>query len=138
MKRRTFVTALLPALSALSAGCLSSLPQATGPRGPPDAPADSPQQTPEPDPLSIAAFDYEGTDNDQLRAFGTVDNGSPEERTGVVRVRVTVGDEETVGTAEVTVSGDSTAEFETVVPVSFEEFQRNGQLQVSVAVAGSG
>ncbi|QCJ48347.1 transcriptional initiation protein Tat [Haloprofundus sp. MHR1] len=134
MKRRTFVTALLPALSA---GCLSSLPRATGPRGPPEAPASEPGETPEPDHLSIETFDYEGTDDDQLRAFGTVDNRSPEERTGVVRVRVTVDDEETVGTTEVTVPGDSTAEFETVVPVSFETFRRNGQLQVTVEAAGS-
>ncbi|WP_224269037.1 transcriptional initiation protein Tat [Haloprofundus salinisoli] len=135
MKRRTLVTALLPALSA---GCLSSLPRATGPRGPPEAPANGPGETPEPDPLSIETFDYEGTDGDQLRAFGTIDNGSSEERTGVVRVRVTVDGEETVETTEVAVSGDSTAEFETVVPVSFEAFQRNGQLQVTVEAAGSG
>ncbi|WP_224335958.1 transcriptional initiation protein Tat [Haloprofundus halobius] len=129
MKRRAFATTLL---SALSAGCLSSLPQATGPRGPPEEPATGPGEEPEEDPLSVEAFDYEGTEDDELRTFGTVDNQSPEERTGTVTVEVTIDDEETAETTEVTVEGDSTAEFETVVSVSFGAFQRNGQLQVSV------
>ncbi|WP_224449751.1 transcriptional initiation protein Tat [Haloprofundus salilacus] len=135
MKRRTLVTALLPALSA---GCLSSLPSATGPRGPPEEPTTGPGEGPEYDPLSVETFDFEGTEEDELRAFGTVNNRTPEERTGTVSVRVTVDGEETVETTEVTVPGDSTAEFETVVPVSFEAFERNGQLQVTVEAAGSG
>jgi hypothetical protein len=116
----------------LSSGCLSGLPNATGPRNPPEAPAGEPRDAPEVPPVRIANFDYESTDDGRLRVFGSVVNDAGSERVATVRVRAVVDDTESVREARVTVPSGETASFAVDFDVEYDRFARSGELDVTL------
>ncbi|WP_411963515.1 transcriptional initiation protein Tat [Haloferax sp. YSMS24] len=116
----------------LSSGCLSGYPTATGPRNPPEAPADEPRETPEVPSVRIVTFDFESTDDGRLRVFGEVVNDSGSERVVTVRVRVAVGENESVRDTDVSVPSGETEPFSVEFDVEFDAFASNGEIDVSI------
>ncbi|KAB1189259.1 MULTISPECIES: transcriptional initiation protein Tat [Haloferax] len=116
----------------LSSGCLGALPNATGPRNPPEAPAGEPRNTPEVPPVRISDFDFESTDDGRLRVFGEVVNDAGSERVATVRVRIVVGGSESIRDADVTVPSGETASFSVEFDAQYGDFAKNGELDVSL------
>lgn len=131
MERRHLLRTLLAAgATAVTAGCLSETPGATGPRNPPSEPENDPRRTARSSALRIDSFDIAETEDGSLRVFGTVENAAASERLARVRVVVVVGGDERTRTVEVEVSAESTAEFEAAFDVSFDAFANDGDLDL--------
>ena len=133
MRRRSVICGSLACVAATLGGCVGRLPQATGPRNPPDAPADQPRETPDRPGLVVGTFDFEATDDGALRVFGTVENGDDVQRTGTVRVTVGVGGGEFVREAAVTVESDETSEWAVTFDLGYDRFTAGGDLSVEIA-----
>ncbi|KTG30843.1 hypothetical protein [Haloferax profundi] len=116
----------------LSSGCLSGLPNATGPRNPPEAPAGEPRNTPEVPPVRIVNFDFEATDDGRLRVFGEVVNDSGSERVATIRVRIVVDESESIQDVGVTIPSGETAPFSVEFDTEYDAFVRNGEIDVSL------
>lgn len=115
----------------LSAGCLGSLPRATGPRKPPEAPTGQPR-----DPgssLSIETWDYGEADDGSLRVFGTVRNSGGREATATVAATAKAGEEKATETVDVTVPAGGTAKFDVVFGLTYDEFSKNGSIDLDLA-----
>lgn len=126
MDRRAF----LAGLSALSAGCLADLPGPSGPRAPPTSGGEQePVLTPEPN-LHIISWDVVEGPEGTLDVPVTVENRDDEERNGVVRATVVVGEngEQFEGSTPVTVPPSDTAEVTLSFDVAFDRFAQNGEL----------
>ncbi|GAB6862054.1 hypothetical protein ACFR97_03450 [Haloplanus litoreus] len=115
---------------ALSAGC-ASVP-ATGPRTPP-TPGEPTAVSGDGTSMGVTDLRVEEAEAGHLRVHATVVNRADAERTGTVRIRVTIGEDRTERTREVTVAGGGertvTLDFESV---AYEDFSGNGSLQSSV------
>ncbi|WP_416839781.1 transcriptional initiation protein Tat [Haloferax sp. DFSO52] len=116
----------------LSSGCLGGLPNATGPRNPPEAPAGEPRETPEVPPVRIATFDFESTDDGHLRVFGEVVNDAGSERLVTVRVRVKVGETESIRDTGVRVASGETASFSVEFDTEYDAFASGGEIDVTI------
>ncbi len=83
--------------------------------------------------MSVADLGVEEAEDGHLRVLATVVNPTGTERTGTLRVRVTVGDDATERSREVTVPADGersvTLAFETV---AYDDFTGDGSLQSSL------
>jgi len=115
---------------ALSAGC-SSTP-ATGPRTPP-TPSEPTAAPGDGESMGVTDLRVEEAETGHLRVHATVVNRGDTERTGTVRIRVSIEEERTERTREVTVPGGGertvTFDFESV---AYEDFSGNGSLQSSL------
>lgn len=128
MKRRAALTTF--ALT-LSAGCLSPLPRATGPRKPPEAPEGGPGVSS--DALSIETWDYSETGGGSLRIFGTIRNSSDVKTTATVAATVTVAGDGHTNSTDITVPAGGTAKFELRYDVSYDKFEQNGSISIELA-----
>jgi hypothetical protein len=141
MHRRTLVCAFGLAAGGFS-GCLSELPNATGPRNPPGG------GTPPPtvdgggdgrggsrDAFDVETFDFESAEDGSLRVVGSVANVGDADGSAVVEVVVRTGDDEFAQTTTVSVPAGETAEFAVTFDVSFERFNRSGQVSVNARPA---
>ena len=133
MKRRTVLRTGAGLVATVLGGCLGAPPRATGPRHAPDAPADQPRQTPARPDLTIGTFDFEATDDDALRVFGTVENRSGAQRTATVVVTARVAGDDFERETSVTVAADGTAEWAVTFDVAYDEFTSNGDRNVTLA-----
>ncbi|RYJ13855.1 transcriptional initiation protein Tat [Halogeometricum borinquense] len=130
--RRTVLRALPASVLALLGGCLGSPPHGTGPRRPPDAPAGQSRQTPEKPDLYVKTFDFDKTENGNLRVFGDVGNRGDVERVATVQVRVTRNGKEYTQETTVTVASGTTASFSVTFGISQETFLNGGSLNVDL------
>ncbi|WP_396612562.1 transcriptional initiation protein Tat [Haloferax sp. S1W] len=129
MERRRFLGL---AAVGLSSGCLSNLPDATGPRTPPNPPAGEERYTPETPPVRIATFDVEETDDGRLRVVGEVVNDSETERVATVKVRVKAGETESTRTVGVTIPSGETVPFSVEFEIAFDTFAKGGDVDVTL------
>jgi hypothetical protein len=141
MHRRALVSALGLAAASL-AGCLDESPQATGPRNPPGGGTPPPTvgdggggESGSRDTFDVETFDFEADDDGSLRVFGTVANDGDADGDAAVEVVVRTGEDEFTQTTTVSVPGGGTAEFAVNVDVSFERFNRSGQVSVNARPA---
>jgi hypothetical protein len=83
--------------------------------------------------MGVTDLRVEEADDGHLRVHATVVNRTDAERTGTVRIRVSIDGERTERTREVTVAGGGersvTLDFETV---PYEAFSGNGSLQSAI------
>ena len=127
MDRRAALRSL--ALTLPLAGCLAGATDRTGPRNPPKEPDEGPRDDP-PKEVRIGQFDFEETDDGLLRVFGTVVNDSDARRTARVRAVVDAAGEHYERTTEMTVDAGGEAEFGVVFEVRYDEFAKQGRVNV--------
>jgi hypothetical protein len=126
VKRRAVLTTLVFGL----AGCSGPLPRPSGPRGPPEEPEGEPRQPER--VLDIETWDFGETEAGRLRVFGEVRNDGGSDATATVTATVGVGEETYTGSDEVTVESGATAGFDIVFEVAYEEFSRNGSIDLNI------
>jgi hypothetical protein len=129
MQRRAFLGS---AALALSAGCLSNLPAATGPRRPPGPPPGESRRQPELKPLYIVTFEIEANEAGNLVARITVGNRSDSRQAGTVRGVLTVDGDERVKTESVTLEPGAETEVEFTYDVPYEAFNEGGSFEPRV------
>ncbi|MGQ4555182.1 transcriptional initiation protein Tat [Halobellus sp. GM3] len=132
MKRRTALRVVAGATVSSLAGCLGSLPRATGPRNPPAAPADQPRRTPDRPDLAVGTFDFEAAEDGSLRVFGTVENRGDVRRTAAVRVTARVGGEAFSRETDVAVGPGATVEWSVTLDAASDAFTSGGDLNVDL------
>ena len=129
MKRRGILVAAVAALT----GCAGSLPRATGPRTPPNAPSGGRRRTTDRPDLYIETFDAKARENGDLSVSGTVANRGDVRRTGTVTATVTAGEESSTNSVGVTVEAGGETDFGIPFDVSYERFERSGDVNVRVS-----
>lgn len=116
MKRRRLIG--LVGIS-LSAGCVSSWPEPTGPRAPPEEPSRPPPAAH--DDLVIEEWDIGAAADGSVQVFGTLRNGGADETTVTVTAAVTVDGDTLTERTTVTVSAESTADFQLTYDIEYSE-----------------
>jgi len=129
MDRRAALSTLAVALCG---GCLSNAPGPTGPRNPPSEPANDPRRTPVEQALSVTTFDFDETDDGNLRVYGVVENTGEVERVARVRVSVSANGKEAERTTEVTVPAGRQTRFEVVFDVTYKAFSKGGSIDIDL------
>jgi hypothetical protein len=129
MDRRAALRSLV--LTVPLAGCISAATERTGPRNPPKEPEEGPRDDP-PAQVRIGEFDFEETDDGTLRVFGTVVNDGDARRTTTVRAIVDAAGNNYEKTTEVVVDAGTTAEFSVVFDIDYDEFARQGRVNVEL------
>lgn len=124
MKRRGLVLCAAAALT----GCLGQARDESGPRRPPDTPKGGRGPDDGQRDLLIRGADVEEADDGSLTLFVTVENTSGVRQSDTLVGVATVGDTEHRTTREVSLDGNSEAEFALDFDVSYEEWSADGGL----------
>lgn len=75
-----------------------------------------------PDQIAIPDFDYEATEDDELRVIATLQNDGDSEQTVALTVRIEADGEPYEQSTDASVGADESTETETVFDVTEEEF----------------
>lgn len=130
MNRRRALAAL--ASLAVGAGCTENARAPSGPRNPPIGGEEGPSEE-ERAALYVASYDFAEGDDGNLVAPVTVGNRADEDRDGRVVAKATAQDDDYTETVDVTVPASSEMNLTVGFDLPFDEFARDGTLEVSVS-----
>lgn len=126
MQRRG-VLALVPAVLA---GCVTSARDESGPRHPPTTPqGGEPEKGAQERQLRIVGSDVGEGEDGFLELSVVVENAADSRRSGTLVGTATVDDTAYEASQEVSLSGNTEAEFELVFDVAYDEWSGNGSLR---------
>lgn len=133
MQRRG-VLALVPLALA---GCVTSARDESGPRNPPTTPEGGAPAEDEPSrQLRIVGSELTEAEDGSLVLVVIVENAADGRRTGTLVGTAAVDDTEYEASTEVSLPGNTEAEFELVFDVSYDEWTGNGSLTFDWASEG--